>query len=255
MSTVLTKAEISDVGVFASATHDLVRVKAVDGMDFSEVLHTTGAVRTFAPEPVSAETLYRVLDAARFAPSGGNRQPWHVIIVKDTALRSELAELSTQVFRRYVTEQMAGYQSFSVVNPAPIELPLRDDLPAHPMLSAIGDVPEVLVVTVDLRDLAVLDRNLERPSIVGGGSIYPFIQNLLLAARNEGLGACLTTFLAAAESRAAQLLDLPEEHAIAALIGLGFPREPFKRLKRKSVEEFATTDRFDGQPFTSISAG
>jgi nitroreductase len=151
---------------------------------------------------------------------------------------------------------MAGYRSFSVLNRAPSELQIPDDLPSHPMLSSITAVPEVLVVTADLRELAVLDRDLARPSIVGGGSIYPFIQNLLLAARNEGLGAGLTTFLAAEEPQAARLLRLPQEHAIAALIGVGFPLRPFPRLKRKSVEEFATTDCFDGMAFqTNVAEG
>ena len=130
-----------------------------------------------------------------------------------------------------------------------IDIETPADLPAHPMLSAITAVPEILVVTADLRELAVLDRDLKRPSIVGGASIYPFVENILLAARNEGLGCVLTTFLAAEEVQAAPLLGLPPEHAIAALIGMGFPVKQPKRLNRKPVEEFATVDTFLGSPF------
>jgi nitroreductase len=191
-----------------------------------------------------------VLDTARFAPSGGNKQPWHVIIVREPQLRVQLADLSAKVFERYVAEESAGYRGFGVVTRAPIDVETLPNTPSHPMLSAIMNVPEVLVVTADLRELAVLDRDLERPSIVGGGSIYPFIQNILLAARNEGLGCVLTTFLAAEEADAAPLLGLPPEQAIAALIGMGFPVNQPRRLNRKPVAEFTTVDTFLGSSFT-----
>jgi nitroreductase len=221
-------------------------------MQVADVMRTTGAVRTFDPRPVPTGVLYRVLDTARFAPSGGNKQPWHVIIVRDSQLRTQLADLSAKVFERYLAEELAGYRGFGVVNPAPIGIETPGDLPSHPMLSAIENVPEILVVTADLRELAVLDRDLKRPSIVGGASIYPFVQNILLAARDEGLGCVLTTFLAAEEFHAAPLLDIPAEHAIAALIGMGFPVKQPKRLNRKPVEEFTTVDTFLGRSFTDI---
>jgi nitroreductase len=219
-------------------------------MQLADVIRTTGAVRTFDPRPVPTGILYRVLDNARFAPSGGNKQPWHVIIVRDRQLRIRLADLSAKAFERYVAEESAGYRGFGVVRPAPRNIETPADLPAHPMLSAITAVPEILVVTADLRELAVLDRDLKRPSIVGGASIYPFVENILLAARNEGLGCVLTTFLAAEEADAAPLLALPPEHAIAALVGLGFPVKQTTRLNRKPVEEFATVDTFLGSRFT-----
>ena len=104
-------------------------------------------------------------------------------------------------------------------------------------------------MTVDLRVLAVMDRDLDRPSLVGGGSIYPFVQNILLAARNQGLGGVLTTFLAAHEPRAAALLGLPADQAIAAMVGLGTPVHQVTRLRRRPVESFATIDTFDGATF------
>lgn len=223
-------------------------------MQLADVLRTTGAIRTFDPRPVPTGVLYRVLDTARFAPSGGNKQPWHVIVVRDPQLRVRLADLSAKAFARYVAEESAGYRGFGVVRRAPLDLETPADLPAHPMLSAIADIPVILVVTADLRELAVLDRDLERPSIVGGASIYPFVENILLAARNEGLGCVLTTFLAAEEVQAAPLLGLPPEHAIAALIGMGFPLKQPKRLNRKPVEEFTTVDTFLGSPLADEGA-
>ena len=154
------------------------------------------------------------------------------------------------MWRRYQAEQRAGYRAMSPVNPAPADLPVPDDIPEHPMLAGIESVPEVLVVTVDLGVLAVMDRDLDRPSVVGGASIYPFVHNVLLAARNEGLGGVLTTFLVAAEPQAGPVLGLPDGHAIVAMVCLGFPVHQPTRLKRKPVEDFTTIDRVDGRPFT-----
>ncbi len=218
-------------------------------------MRTTAAVRAFTGDPIPPEALHRVLDDARFAPSGGNQQGWHVTVVRDPVLRRRIAELSDQVWRRYLAEQAAGYRAFSVVDPAPPDVPVPDDLPAHATFAAIEDVPEVLVVTVDLRVLAVTDRDLERPSVVGGASIYPFVHNLLLAARNQGLGGVLTTFVAAAEPEVAELLHLPRHHVLVALIGLGTPVHQPTRLRRRAVEEFATIDTFDGPPLTAGAGG
>lgn len=218
-------------------------------MDLSEAMRTTGAVREFTDDPVPPEVLHRVLDDARFAPSGGNQQGWHVTIVRDPALRRRIADLSAEVWRRYLAEQAAGYRAFSVVDPAPADVPIPDDLRLHPMFERIEDAPEVLVVSCDLRALAVTDRDLDRPSVVGGASIYPFVHNLLLAARAQGLGGVLTTFLAAAEPDVAPLIGLPEHHAIVALLGLGAPVHQVTRLRRNPVEDFATIDRIDGEPF------
>lgn len=217
-------------------------------------MRTTGAARTFNQAQVPRKVLYQVLDDARFAPSGGNKQGWHVVVVEDPALRRRLAQLSTLSLHQYVTEELAGFRGFSAVAPAPSGLEIRGDPPNYPIFEQIEDVPVVLVVTTDLRELAVLDRDLARPSIVGGASVYPFVQNILLAARNQGLGGVLTTFLVAHEPDVAELLDLPPEHAIAAMVMLGVPGKQATKLNRKSVELFTTVDRFSGESFTKTQA-
>jgi nitroreductase len=94
----------------------------------------------------------------------------------------------------------------------------------------------------------VTDSELPRQSIVGGASVYPFVQNVLLGLRSEGLGAALTTLLIPAEVEVKRLLEIPEEIALAAHVGVGYRAEPWpKRLARKSVEEFAFGERF-GEP-------
>ena len=219
-------------------------------MDLRDAMRTTAAVRSFTDEPVEPAVVHAILDDARFAPSGGNQQGWRVAVVDDPALRRRLADLSAPVWARYLAEQGAGHRAYSVVAPAPADLVVPEGLPTHPMLDAIESVPVVLVVAVDLRALAVTDRDLDRPSVVGGGSIYPFVHNVLLAARGRGLAGSITTFLAAAERQAAPLLGLPEHHAIVAMVGLGHPEHQPTRLRRRPVEAFATVDRFDGAPFT-----
>jgi nitroreductase len=114
--------------------------------------------------------------------------------------------------------------------------------------SNLAAVPVHLVVGVRLDDLAVTDAALPRQSIVGGASIYPFVQNLLLALRAEGLGAAMTTLLVPAEAEVRRLLAIPEEIALAAHIGVGHRADPWPgRLSRRPVQEFAFAERF-GDP-------
>lgn len=218
-------------------------------MELDEVMRTTGAVREFTGDAVPDGVLHRILDRARFAPSGGNQQGWHVTIVRDPNLRRRLGQLSAATWARYLAESVAGYRAFNPVEPAPVDLGVGDDLPRSPMLDRLIDVPVVLVVSVDLRTLAVLDRDLDRPSVVGGASIYPFCHNILLGARDESLGGVLTTFLAASEPEIGPLLGLPDGHALAAMICLGRPIHQPTRLSRHPVEAFTTIDRIDGEPF------
>ena len=114
--------------------------------------------------------------------------------------------------------------------------------------SQLDQVPVHLVIGVRLADLAVTDAKLPRQSIVGGASVYPFVQNLLLALRAEGLGAALTTLLVPAEAQVRTLLEIPDDVALAAHVGVGHRADPWPRaLSRRPVEEFAFAERF-GQP-------
>jgi nitroreductase len=224
-------------------------------MDLDLAMRTTGAVRGFTDAPVDDATLYRVLDRARFAPSGGNRQPWRVIVVRDGEVRRDVRDLCVLGWREYFAFVEAGEVPFA---PGPDGLPNQSDIDleaarATPRPSAFVDdldqAPVLLVITAHLPSLAVLDTGFERQSIIGGGSIYPFGQNLLLSARSEGIAGVMTTFLARQEDAARELLHLPPEFAVAALVALGVPEKFPSRLKRRPVEEFATVDRFDGPPF------
>src|SRR6266542_1739553 len=185
-------------------------------MDLIESLRTTGAVRAFTDKPVDDGTIAAVLDDARFAPSGGNRQPWRVCVVKDAATRRTLAELMQAVWNEYVARNAAGVTAFSVHSVAPV----GDVAPArNPLLDAIEEAPAVLAIAADLTRVAMMDGELgTRPPVTGGASIYPFCWSVLLAARARGLGGVMTTFLSRVEPAAAGLLGLPPDHALVATL-------------------------------------
>jgi nitroreductase len=124
------------------------------------------------------------------------------------------------------------------------------EVPPHftaPLLNAAV----VLVVCVNLEVVAAIDQDLDRIGVIGGASIYPLAWNILLAARNEGYGGTLTTNVVAEEPRVRDLLGVPESYAIAAVLPLGKPQKQLTKLKRNSVAELATRERFDGEPFTA----
>jgi len=217
-------------------------------MDLFEAMRCAPTSRRFKPGPVPREALVRALENARFAPSGGNRQGWRVVVVQDAERRLALRELYVPAWRAYMEQtggarMLADPESF---DPGRVRMVRRaDDYASH-----LEEVPVHLVVGVRLADLAVTDAQLPRQSIVGGASVYPFVQNLLLGLRAEGLGAALTTLLVPAEAEVRRLLEIPEEIALAAHIGVGYRADPWpQRLARRPVEEFAFTERY-GDPLT-----
>jgi nitroreductase len=218
-------------------------------MEFAEVVRTTFACREFTDQPVTDEVIHRLLDSARFAPSGGNRQGWKVIVVKDRATRTRLAELCEPTMAVYLAQVKAGEAPWNTVVPTSVDVEAAArGRSGFPLLAQLADVPALLVVGVDLGVVASFDRYLNRVGVISGASIYPFVWNVLLAARNEGLGGALTTFLAGQEPEAQAVLGLPAQVAVAAMIPLGYPRRQLTRLKRNPVEAFATVDRYDGPP-------
>jgi len=215
-------------------------------MDLRNAIRTNGAVRHFTDEPVPRSMVLEILDDARFAASGGNRQPWRVALVEDPDLRHELAALMRPVWDEYVAFERRDVAPYNVV---------EYERPEHvvagrpnPLLDHIDDVPVVLAVAADLSKVAMMDSGLDRAPITGGGSIYPFCWNLLLSARAHGLGGVMTTFASHVEPAVGPALGLPPHHALAATIFLGVPRHQPTKLRRRDVAEFATLDRFDGKP-------
>ena len=220
-------------------------------MEHDEVLRTTFAARQYTNDPVSDETLYRLLDQARFAPSGGNRQGWRVLVIKDTARRKALREIMAPTIRQYKAQALAGETPFNALKPSQVPQTVIDATSTEfPLIDQLEQAPALLVICFDLHAVSSMDKDLDRVGLIYGASIYPFAWNILTAARNEGLGGVLTTFLANQEPQAKLLLELPDHVAVAAMLAIGKPVKQLTRLKRARVETFTTIDSFKGPVFS-----
>ncbi|MGH7910234.1 MAG: nitroreductase family protein [Candidatus Dormibacteraceae bacterium] len=201
-----------------------------------EIMRTTGSTRRHRLDPVAGDLIHRVLDSARYASSGGNQQPWRVVVVREEGVRRRLGEL----YRRSWYEFHAPLFTAKDAEPQP-----------NYYADHQGEVPVHLVVLVAEAGITTTIEALDTNRVIGGASIYPFVQNLILGLRDEGLGTTLTTVLVAVEDDVHQLLGIPSGYRIAAHLAVGWPATPFpRRLSRRPVAEFATVDRFDGPPFT-----
>jgi len=234
-------AELPVVGV-PSAT-------ARAGLDLYAAASTTRAVRRLRPDPIPEPVLRRVLRAATWAPSGGNLQPWHVIAVRDPARKQGLAEL----YRGLWSDYAAGRRALLAKLPDAIRAPHEKALAAGDHLAAhLGEAPVIAAFCFHPERLTITDAALPRPSVVGGASLYPAVQNLLLACRAEGLGCVLTTLLCAREKDVRELLEIPEPWSTHAFVPIGWPRGGgHGPLARRPVEQVAFADRFGEALFTS----
>jgi len=216
-------------------------------MELYDVMRTTFACREFTGEPIPDEVLYRILEHARFAPSGGNRQGWRVINVTDNARRQRLADLSLPAATRYILEMQAGESPLNTIHPSSVtDAQVEAEPPPDWLVGHIRNSPTLLVVTVDLALVASMDKDLDRVGLVSGGSIYPLAWNILLAARSEGYGGTITTWGISEEPEIQALLQIPENWAVAAIMPLGKPVKQLTRLKRKPVEEILFTNSWRG---------
>ena len=226
-------------------------------LDLVATLRSTGAVRQFLPEAVPDDVVARVLDTARFAPSGGNRQGWRVVVVKDAATRATLRDLYLRGWYDYLAMVAAGLVPWAPVTDREAEDKALAEAPRFAQAGAaepgfaetLEQAPVLLLVLADLSALAAVDRDLPRYTMAGGASIYPFVWSLLLAARAEGLAGVMTTMPVRAEDEMRALFDIPDTVAVASLVVLGRPERLPRRLTRAPVESFTSVDRYGGAPF------
>jgi nitroreductase len=221
-------------------------------MELTDALRTTGAVREFTDRAVDDAVLARVLETARFAPSGGNAQAWRVVVVKDSANRRRLRDCYLRGSRDYMALLAAGLRPWAPTNDRNAEARAL----AAENASAVGgfaekfhEAPVLLALFADLSMLAAVDRDADRYTFAGGASIYPFAWNVLLAARDEGLGGVITTIAIREEPQVKALLGAPDRLALAAVIALGYPVRQPRGLRRQPVSSFATVDSIDGPTF------
>ncbi|MDP6709246.1 MAG: nitroreductase family protein [Alphaproteobacteria bacterium] len=221
-------------------------------MELYDAMRTTFAARDYTGEEISDEVLYEILENARFAPSGGNRQGNHVVVVRDQATRDRLAELAAPAAKRYVAQSKAGESPWNAVLPTKVtaEAIAATKAPGR-LTEPVREASVVLVFVVDLKLVASMDQDLDRVGVISGASIYPFVWNVLLGVRQAGFGGTITTLAIAQEPELKALLGIPDDHAVSAVVPVGRPVKQLTKLRRRSVEEIAHRERFDGEAFTA----
>ena len=189
-------------------------------MELYEAMSTLRAVRRLKSDPIPTDVLNRVLEAAAWAPTGGNAQPWRIVLVRDSIPKRRLGELyaaSWTAFTKGYADRLKDAPEEDRARGART-LAAGDHLAAH-----FHEAPAIAIFCFDARQMAITDAKLDRVSVVGGGSIYTAVQNLLLACRAEGLGCVLTTLLCEHEPEVKRLLSIPDPWGTAAAVPIGYP--------------------------------
>ncbi|MFQ5667513.1 MAG: nitroreductase family protein [Candidatus Binatia bacterium] len=220
----------------------------VTGGDLFEAMHTQRSVRRFRPDPVPNSVLRQVLEAATRAPSARNAQPWYFVAVRDRNMRRTIGELYLQAW------QCA--EAYTATTDADGDIKDRPGYAA--MMQAVDklarhlDSAPVLVLacldTTQLGPMADRSGGIVAP-LPAYASIFPAVQNLMLAARGLGLGSTLTTLHAIVEAEIRAAIGIPPHVHIAALVPLGYPMRPFRTPRRKPVDAVAFLDRW-GAPLS-----
>ena len=219
-------------------------MNAMTTHELYDVMSTLRAVRRLRPDPIPADVLERVLQAACWAPTGGNTQPWKVIVVRSPERKAALAALYAPEWAKYAefARRRAAKAGVGEQESAALEriVAAGDHLAEH-----LGEAPAILMFIADPRVMAITDRNLDRISMVGGGSVYPAVQNAMLACRAEGLGCTLTTLHCLKEPEVKAVLGIPLEWATVALVPIGYPvGTGHGPITRQSSAQLAYDDEF-----------
>lgn len=211
------------------------------------MMSTLRAVRRLKTDPIPDDVLERVLQAACWAPTGGNVQPWRVIVVRSPERKQALADIYRPEWYAY----LEGFTQRVAAMPDDVR-PMweRTTLAGNYLADNLQDAPVILMFVADPRNMAITDAKLDRISMVGGGSVYTAVQNAMLAARTEGLGCTLTTLHCIREDEVKAALDIPEKWATLAMVPLGYPvGKGHGPITRQPPSELAFDDTF-GEPWS-----
>jgi len=210
--------------------------------DIYEMMSTLRAVRRLRSDPIPDDVLDRVLQAAAWAPTGGNMQPWRVVVVRSPERKQALADVYQPAWYRYAK----GYDARNdQLPPEEAAKGRRNRVAGDYLADHLHEAPVILMFVADPKMMAITDAKLDRISMVGGGSVYTAVQNAMLAARTEGLGCVLTTLHCLAEDEVKSALQIPEDWATLAMVPLGYPvGKGHGPISRKSAEALAFDDVF-----------
>jgi nitroreductase len=198
-------------------------------MSVLDGINSLRSVRKFKSDPIPEDKLKIVLESASKAASGSNTQPWEFVVVRDARMKARLKE---PMLRTWLA-RLAGSTGMS-----PRMRDVYDE--ATEMLRNTEKVPVIVYCCVDLNRVGKSEE-------VKYASIYPAVQNLMLAAQALGLATCLTVHGSTStrgESEVKSILGIPEQVKIACLVYLGYPALRLGRPKRKPIEKFTHYDRW-----------
>lgn len=227
-------------------------------MELRQAMRTTPAAREYTDDEVPDDVLYDILEHARFAPNGGNRQAWRVIVVRDSDTKRRIAELYDLGMREYLGFHRAGRVPFvasrALTADWGVDLEAARQEPLPQPHTHIATAPVLLVLLLDTEACSAVDAGLGRIPLTAAGSIFPFAHNILLAARDVGYGGHVTSVLARQEPALRELLGIPAQYVLGTMLPLGKPVKELTKLRRAPVEEFTTLEAFDGPAFTPATA-
>lgn len=203
------------------------------------LLSTTRSIRRIKGDPIEKDVLERICQAAIWAPSGGNRQPWRLIVVQSREVKEALSALYATEWDHYVDFNLKklGEQPPEVVERVRAQFGTGTHLANN-----LAEIPAVAIFVHDPSALYVTDSNLGRHPVVGGASLYPAVQNFLLAARAEGLGGVLTTLICSREKELRDLLKFPEGWGVHAMVPFGYPKGQHGPLQRAPLSDMMFID-------------
>ena len=207
-----------------------------------DIMNTMRAMRRLKPDPVPDDLIVRILEAGTRAPNGANSQTWHFIVVKDVAIKK-----AVQVWYKKALDEIVGPRYASSAPPAgsTAEKYHRQHLAVEYLTEHFHEAPVWIVACIKH------DNSLIPPDRSAGASIYPAVQNMLLAARALGLGANLTTRHLRFEEESEKALELPEGVHSYAIIPIGYPMGNFGPVGRGDLRDFVSLDRI-GQPWSAL---
>lgn len=210
--------------------------------DLYDAMSTLRAVRKLRPDPIPDDVLERVLQAACWAPTGGNQQPWRVVVVTDPDRKRDLKDIYGPEWTKYHQFFMERMKSQPPEEYAKWEKVTAsgDYLAEH-----LDEAPAILMFCANPKNMAITDAKLDRVSMVGGGSVYPAVQNAMLACVAEGLGCTLTTLHCLREPEVKAVLDIPDHWATVAMVPIGYPvGRGHGPISRQPPTELAYRDTF-----------
>jgi nitroreductase len=210
-----------------------------DDAGLFEIIGTTRAMRRLKPDPVPEALIKRILEAGRSAPSGGNAQQWGFLVVKDRTVKRQVQPFYAKAWDEVAWPHYKA--TLERMEPGPEKDALLRQIDAVEHLTRHFDAVPVWIV-------ACLHVGRDGGNPGSGASIYPAVQNMLLAARALGLGATLTTRHMAHGAEIDRILGLPEGVRSFAILPIGYPEGKFGPVRRRPLDELVHLDRW-GQPY------